>query len=81
MNAWIAFIHMLRESGSDNNNTKVLLPGELRWETYEKNVKQGLVINSETTAALTKLADHYQVDMSQLDARSINTVLQHARIN
>ena len=64
------FIHMLQSSGIDENsdlsenNSKVQLPGELRWETYEKNLKQGLVINSETTAELKKLADQYQIDFS-----------------
>lgn len=60
------FINMLRDSGSENNNKKVLLPGEMRWDTYEKNLKQGLVINPETTAELKKLANRYQLDISQL---------------
>lgn len=62
-----SFISLLRSSGPDDqssNRNGVLLPGELRWETYEKNKKQGLVINAETSAELKKLADRYRLDFS-----------------
>ncbi|MEH6458045.1 MAG: Ldh family oxidoreductase [Cocleimonas sp.] len=71
-----SFIKMLQGSGINENSglddkneqsedtNKVLLPGELRWETYEKNLKQGLVINTETTTELKKLADQYRIDFS-----------------
>ena len=64
------FIGFLRESGAEgegegetnNQNKKVLLPGELRWETFEKNQQEGLIINEKTTAELKKLAEHYNID-------------------
>ena len=58
------FIHLLRDSGSENN--KVLFPGELRWDTYEKNKISGLAINPDTTAELKKLANRYGIDFSQI---------------
>ena len=59
------FIKLLRNSGSDSR--KVLFPGELRWETYEKNKKSGLTINPDTTAELKKLANNYGVDFPQIN--------------
>lgn len=58
------FINLLRDSGSDSR--KVLFPGELRWETYEKNKKLGLGINPDTAEELKKLANRYGIDFSQL---------------
>jgi LDH2 family malate/lactate/ureidoglycolate dehydrogenase len=64
------FISMLRDSGSGNDNRKVLIPGEMRWEMYERNREQGLVINHETTVELKKLAKRYQIDFSLLALNS-----------
>ncbi len=58
------FIQLLRDSGSDER--KVLFPGELRWEIYEKNKKSGLAINPDTIVELKKLANRYGIDFSQI---------------
>ena len=44
-----SFIGYLRESGANTNNRentkKILLPGELRWDTYQKNTQKNILIN------------------------------------
>lgn len=56
-----SFISLLRASGSDPENKPVMLPGEVRWNQYEQNVRQGLEINCATTKVLEELSRRYRI--------------------
>ncbi len=52
-------LSLVKNSGKEKNN--VMIPGEARWEQYEKNLELGVPLDDSTIKALQGLADQYRI--------------------
>ena len=55
-------IHTIKNSGQRNIEQPVRLPGEVRWENYENNLKQGITLDKTTIKGLREVAKTTKVD-------------------
>ena len=52
-------LSLVKGANGELSNRNILIPGETRWEEYERNTKEGIPLDTATVNALKELSDQY----------------------